>query len=666
MLKEPMPDTPQQGELPLEAPPLPEDAPFLPARMVNEYVYCPRLAYLEWVQGEWAESADTVAGTHAHRRVDREDRPLPPADALGEADRPRTRSVTLSSRRLGLVARIDVVESDGESVVPVDYKRGKRPHVAVGAYEPERVQLCVQGLLLEENGYRCTEGVLYFAESRERVRVVFDEELREATRGAIGGLRLVATGGRIPSPLHDSPKCPRCSLVGICLPDEVNHFHRKGSTPRPIAVRRDEALPLYIQANNVRLAKKGETITLTEEDGPTTTARLIDVSQVVLMGNARMTTPCLHELMRREIPVTWHSYGGWFLGHTVGLGHKNVELREAQYRASFTPAVSLAVARSLVAAKVRNSRTMIRRNWRGDEHERDLVLKTLRRLAERTRYARDADTLLGLEGEAASVYFRAFAGLLRAPAAAAVTTRPSPASGNASSAPAAAAPVTAPATADAPTADDTTPSKQAGRHSHAPAPSDAPANDDTPEFDSRVTEQYRPATASTPTAGNTDGTVPLPAFRFDRRNRRPPTDPVNALLSFAYSMLTRTFTVTLSAIGFDVYRGFYHRPRYGRPALALDLMEPFRPIVADSTVLQAINNGEVKPEDFLHGGAGTALKSGGRKRFIAAFERRLAQETTHPIFGYRLTMRRLIEVQGRLFARYLMGEIKEYPHYLPR
>ena len=342
-------------------------------------------------------------------------------------------------------------------------------------------------------------------------------------------------------------------------------------------------LPLYVQANNARLAKKGETITITEEDGPTTTARLIDVSQVVLMGNVRMTTPCLHELMRREIPVTWHSYGGWFLGHTVGLGHKNVELREAQYRTSFTPAISLAVSRSLVAAKVRNSRTMIRRNWRGEEQARELVLNTLRRLADRTRHANDSSTLLGLEGEAAAVYFRAFAGLL-------------------------------------------------GPHA------DADAN----------------------------GETSLPAFRFDRRNRRPPTDPVNALLSFAYAMLTRTFTVTLSAIGFDVYRGFYHRPRYGRPALALDLMEPFRPIVADSTVLQAINNGEVRPDDFLHGGAGTALKPGGRKRFIAAFERRLAQETTHPIFGYRLTMRRLIEVQGRLFGRFLMGEIKDYPHYLPR
>ena len=578
-----MPDTPQQGELPLEAPPLPEDAPFLPARMVNEYVYCPRLAYLEWVQGEWAESADTVAGAHAHRRVDREDRPLPPAEVLAEQDRPRTRSVTLSSRRLGLVAKIDMVESDGETVVPVDYKRGKRPHVPAGAYEPERVQICVQGLLLEDNGYRCTEGVLYFAESRERVRVVFDEELRAATRSAIGGLRLVAAGGRIPPPLRDSPKCPRCSLVGICLPDEVNHFNRTGGTPRPIAVRHDEMLPLYVQANNARLAKKGETIAITEEDGPTTTARLIDVSQVVLMGNVGMTTPCLHELMRREIPVTWHSYGGWFLGHTMGLGHKNVELREAQYRASFDAGVSLAVSRSLVAAKIRNSRTMIRRNWRAEEQAREEILNALRRLADRTRHASDTNTLLGLEGEAAAVYFRAFAGLLR-----------------------------------------------------------ERRSDDT------------------------DSSGELPAFRFDRRNRRPPTDPVNALLSFAYAIMTRTFTVTLSAIGFDVYRGFYHRPRYGRPSLALDLMEPFRPIVADSTVLQAINNGEVKPDDFLHGGAGTALKPGGRKRFIAAFERRLAQETTHPVFGYRLTMRRLIEVQGRLLGRFLMGEIKEYPHYLPR
>ena len=156
--------------------------------MVNEYVYCPRLAYLEWVQGEWRDSADTVAGAYVHRRVDREDRPLPPAEELHEAGQPRTRSVTLSSSRLGLIAKIDLVESDGDTVVPVDYKRGKRPHVPAGAYEPERVQLCVQGLLLEENGYRCAEGVLYYAESRERVRVVFDDELSPAQQYNLEGI----------------------------------------------------------------------------------------------------------------------------------------------------------------------------------------------------------------------------------------------------------------------------------------------------------------------------------------------------------------------------------------------------------------------------------------------------------------------------------------------
>lgn len=346
-----MPGQLQQGELPLEAAPLPEGAPLLPARMVNEYVYCPRLAYLEWVQGEWKESADTVAGAHAHRRVDREDRPLPPAEEIHEAHL-STRSVTLSSSRLGLIAKIDLVESNGDAVAPVDYKRGKRPHVPAGAYEAERVQLCVQGLLLEENGYPCVEGVLYYADSRERVRVMFDDELRAITQRSVAGLRLVAASGRIPPPLQDSPKCPRCSLVSICLPDEVNYFHRASVTPRPISVRHDEALPLYVQSNNTRLAKKGETITITEEDGTTTKARFVHTSQAVLMGNVGMTTSCLHELMRREIPVSWHSYGGWFLGHTVGVGHKNIELRQAQYRASFAQAVSLSVSRSLVAAKV--------------------------------------------------------------------------------------------------------------------------------------------------------------------------------------------------------------------------------------------------------------------------------------------------------------------------
>jgi CRISPR/Cas system-associated exonuclease Cas4 (RecB family) len=128
--------------------------------MVNEFQYCPRLAYLEWVQGEWAESADTVEGRGVHRRVDASSGELPEADAIGDDERIHARSLTLSSDRLGLIAKLDLVEVEDGSVVPVDYKRGKRPHVAAGAYEPELVQLCVQGLILEDNGYYCASAII--------------------------------------------------------------------------------------------------------------------------------------------------------------------------------------------------------------------------------------------------------------------------------------------------------------------------------------------------------------------------------------------------------------------------------------------------------------------------------------------------------------------------
>jgi CRISPR-associated protein Cas1 len=388
---------PARPELPLPAPPLPADMPPLPARMVNEYQYCPRLAYLMWVQGEWSDSADTVEGRWRHRRVEAAASAFPEAEALPEGERLHARSVTLSSKRLGLSAKIDLIEAEDGKVTPVDYKRGKRPHVAAGAYEPERVQLCTQGLLLEEHGYSCEEGVLYFAESRERVP--FDDELHRTTLDAIHGLRLTAASGRIPPPLEDSPKCPRCALVGICLPDEVAFLKRGLIQPRPLAVAREDALPLYVQAAGARIRKSGKTLEIAVEDGPATKARLIDTSQLVLIGNVGITTPCLHELMRREIPVTFMSHGGWFFGHTVDAGRKTVELRTAQYQRSFEPAFCLRFTRELVAAKNRNARTLLRRNFKGDNAP-SAALAELRRLAERAPHAREPAELLGIEGQA--------------------------------------------------------------------------------------------------------------------------------------------------------------------------------------------------------------------------------------------------------------------------
>jgi CRISPR-associated endonuclease Cas1/CRISPR-associated protein Cas4 len=570
-------DTEREPELPLAAPPVPEGAALVPVRMVSEYVYCPRVAWLMWVDGAWADSADTEEGRLVHRRVDAGGGHLPETPPTeDDTEDIHARSVALTSQRLGITGVLDLVEGEGGRVSPVDTKRGKRPHTAMGAHDPERVQVCLQGLLLEEHGYRCDEGFLYYRASRERVRVAFDAGLRQAALHAVHGLRLAAAQSRPPPPLIDSPKCPRCSLVGICLPDEVGHAHGAMPAPRPLAAARPDALPLVVQAGHGKLGKTGDQLQVSIDDSPPIKARLTEISQVVLFGNVSVTAPALRELMRREIPVSWHSYGGWFLGHTVGLGHRTVGAREAQFRCAFDAGWSLRFARGLVAAKARNARTLLRRNRR-DSHPPEAVaepLRALKRMTAEAEKAPDASTLLGIEGAAAATYFGAFPMMLR---------------------------------------------------------------EDGP-----------------------------PAFDFRTRNRRPPADPVNALLSFAYALLVRTWHVALSGVGLDPYRGFYHTVRHGRPALALDMMEPFRPVLCDSTVLTVINNGEVAPGDFIIAAGGCSMTQGARKALIAAFERRLEQELTHPVFGYQISYRRLIEVQARLLCRHLQGEIDTFPWVTPR
>ena len=147
---------------------------------------------------------------------------------------------------------------------------------------------------------------------------------------------------------------------------------------------------------------------------------------------------------------------------------------------------------------------------------------------------------------------------------------------------------------------------------------------------------------------------------FKKRNRRPPRDPVNALLSFGYAMLTKECTTALLAEGLDPWWGFYHKPRHGRPALALDLMEEFRPLVVDSAVVKAINTGMVSKKDFQTTNAGCILNDKGRKAFIRAFETRMDQFIIHPIFDYRCSWRTVIRLQARLLAKWVHGDIEKY------
>ena len=566
---------------PVSATPVAGIPELVPARMLNEYAYCPRLAYLEWVQGEFEDSVDTVEGRFQHRRVDRPSGTLPvrSADLPDEdGDEPETihaRSVMLSDNALGAVARIDLIEGRGNVVTPVDYKHGKAPDVPEGAWEPERVQVCIQGLLLRANGYTCNEGMLYFVESRQRVTVPLDDALVSRTMELLSGIREMAASGQIPEPLVDSPKCPRCSLVGICLPDEVNFLSANGQKVRPEDVRRmaparDDALPVYVQAQGAVVGKSGDQLEVKQKGQSLQKVRLLEVSHLALFGNVQVTTQALRELCDRNIPICYFTYGGWFSGITNGMGHKNVELRCRQYLGAMTPETALPIARQMVFGKIKNCRTLLRRNHRQPPAP---ILAELDRLAERAQTAPSLDTLLGIEGAAARTYFSEFKGMIKT---------------------------------------------------------------DSLDFD------------------------------FHGRNRRPPRDPVNAVLSFLYAMLTKQATITAFTVGFDPYLGFYHQPKYGKPALALDLVEEFRPLIADSACLTLINNGELGPEHCIKRGEAVALTQNGRRRVIEAYERRMDTLITHPLFGYSVSYRRILEVQARLLSRHLQGELPAYPVFRTR
>jgi CRISPR-associated protein Cas1 len=604
----------------------------IPVRMLNEFTYCPRLGYLEWVQGEWADNLETRQGTFGHQHVDHADRKqfaAPDASAPAEDNAATSddatpaapdssteqtvihaRSIMLSAPVEGLLAKLDLLEIEGHRATPVDYKRGKVPDIPGNAYDPERVQLCAQGLILRENGYQCDEGVLYFIGSKRRITVPFTDELIALTRRQAQLFRETAAAGKCPPPLVDSPKCPRCSLVTICLPDETNLLRRidaasdddltcdppeEASAPHVPAIREcqptgpasphderpprdglrrllpasDDALPLYIQEFGAYLGKTGDRLVVTRERKELASVRLLDVSQVCLFGNITISAPALKELTTRGIPICHFTFGGWFHGITSGLVHNNVELRMRQYAAATSPPAALELAKAIIAGKIKNCRTLLRR------HLGDRDAQVLRKLAEfyrRVRRVDSAESLLGLEGMAAKEYFAAFFPLID------------------------------------------------GDH----------------EFD------------------------------VNGRNRRPPRDPVNAVLSFVYSLLTKELTITLQAVGFDPLLGFLHRPRFSRPSLALDLAEEFRPLIADSVTLTAFNNGEISRDSFLHRAGGVTLTDAGRKAVLAAYERRLTTEITHPIFGYKISYRRVLEVQARLLARTIAGEIAQYPNFCTR
>ncbi|WP_373649409.1 CRISPR-associated endonuclease Cas1 [Schlesneria sp. DSM 10557] len=681
------------------------DEELIPVRMLNEFTYCPRLAYLEWVQGEFTDNLDTREGTFGHRNVDRPSaRPIPaptefgdvppqpaavpietstsnptattsitgaepsppsiePATTAASSPLLKTRSLTLSAAREGLVAKLDLLELDGQHVTPVEYKKGAIPDNPFQAWEPERVQLCAQGLILRENGYQCNAGEIFYIESRHRVTVPFDDALVLRTRELIRQLREMGRGGQIPSPLVDSPKCPRCSLVGICLPDETNLLLRDAaatgldastrdsragspdedgsastnSLPSPVRhllPARDDALPLYVKEQGAFVGKDADRLVVRHRTATLISVPLIDVSQVSLFGNVQMSSQALREVVDRGISVCHFSYGGWFAAMTTGHVHKNIELRMAQFATAADPVKSLELAKSFIVAKIRNGRTMLRRHATAQQRsgQTDTTSEPEIDLTDETASPRCVDAQKG-SGTSAGWPVQAPAAnqdVSEAPSDNRLTQKPSEATARE-------------------LAQLAEWARMAGRATSA---------ETLLGLEGMAAKVYFSGFARLLKGGH--------AFDFSGRNRRPPRDPINALLSFVYSLLAKELTIAVRSVGFDPLLGFFHKPRYGRPSLALDLAEEFRPLIGDSTVLMLVNNGEISESSFLARAGAVTLTEPGRKAVIAAFERRMEQEITHPIFGYRISYRRVLQVQARLLSRVLLGELASYPGFCTR
>jgi CRISP-associated protein Cas1 len=568
----------------------------LTARMLNEFVYCPRLFYYEHVEGVFVHNPDTLRGTAAHQRVDSGSGSLPPSteEAAKQASEEaiHSRSVMLGSAKYSVICKMDLVETASDpddlfnrlKACPVEYKVGA-PQVGengIRIWDTDKLQLGLQCLILRENGYRCDAGLIYYRQTKQRIQLDYSPELEDWIVQQIQAA-MTCAGGPIPPPLRDSPKCPRCSLVSICLPDETHVLEQPepgSGTPRRLIAPNSDRRSLYLNMPGVSVGKSSESLQVRDKKELLQEVRIADIDHVGLFGNVQITTQAVQHLCERDIPITYFSMGGWFYGIARGHSLTNVYARIQQFAVAADAKKVLPFARAFVSGKIRNQRTLLLRNHINPP---TAILLRLKQAAKDANAATDIEQLLGIEGAAAATYFKHFQGMLK--------------------------------------------------------------------VDDEMTEAPKQLAFS---------------FDFTNRNRRPPRDPVNALLSLGYSLLTKDCTIAGYAVGLDPYVGFYHQPRFGRPALALDVMEEFRPLIVDSTVLTLLNNRMLGLSDFVHAGPAVNLTTGARKAFFEAYESRMKSVVTHPVFDYKVSYRRALELQVRMIAKVITGEIAIYHPFQTR
>ncbi len=333
---------------------------------------------------------------------------------------------------------------------------------------------------------------------------------------------------------------------------------------------------LYITGKNRYLSLEGENVVVSEKQEEVGRVPLHNLQGIVTFGYTGASPALMGACAERNIELTFMSGNGRFLARVTGKVKGNVTLRKEQYRVSENAEESLKLARNFILGKVYNSRWILERavrdySLRLDAEKIKAKSEILYQSLKNIRTCETSAQLLGLEGEAASVYFSV--------------------------------------------------------------------------FDDLILQQKE-------------------EFYFHGRNKRPPLDPVNAMLSFSYSLLAGMCEAALEAVGLDAYAGFYHTDRPGRISLALDLMEELRGVMADRFVLTLINKRIIKEKYFIRKESGAViLDDTGRKIFLKSWQERKQEVIRHPFLNEKIEWGMIPHVQAMLLARYLRGDLDEYPPF---
>ena len=386
---------------------------------------------------------------------------------------------------------------------------------------------------------------------------------------------------------------------------------------------------LFVTTEGTYLAKSGKSVAVRTPDeggGKSTKLRvpLHNLDGIVAFGRISASPQLLHAAVEAGLSVSFLSPRGRFRYAAVGFSPGNVLLRRAQYRLADDPHATAAVARSIVLGKLANSRTVLQRAARDTSDQ----------------------TAAGRLDEAAGQLSAIVADVKAEP-----KQQPEP------------------------------------KHEPEPEPESKPEPEPEPKAaprpigsDAGFPLRRSPADRLRGFEGGAaacyfaafDGLLNPPRdpdgrLRFTSRSRRPPLDPVNALLSFLYALLTHDARSACEAAGLDAAVGFLHRDRPGRPGLALDLIEELRPVLADRLAATLINRGQLGVDDFDATASGAVhLTDAARRTVLAAWQRRKAEEVTHPYLGERMTWGLVPHIQARLLARTLRGELDAYPPFLWR